>query len=181
MMIMIFEEEELVDNELTTYELLRKLKKEAKNIHITDIMGACNFLLEEGKYVQPSYREKFHKAYMKSFILRIREVKEDKTINNEIVDIIELKNALKLLKEQEENILRVYPHDPNFSKIYQILSIYTTFVLDEPIHVIGTEFPGGFKVKIDNGKYLCPVKEKQKDNPNAVCGFCIAEQDPDTC
>ncbi|MDP3622609.1 MAG: DUF2115 family protein, partial [Methanobacteriaceae archaeon] len=22
-----------------------------------------------------------------------------------------------------------------------------------------------------------PVKESQKDNPGAVCGFCIAEQD----
>ncbi|MCE7698668.1 MAG: DUF2115 family protein, partial [Methanobacterium paludis] len=23
----------------------------------------------------------------------------------------------------------------------------------------------------------CPVKEKQKENPGAVCGFCIAEQE----
>jgi len=23
------------------------------------------------------------------------------------------------------------------------------------------------------------VKEKQENNPNAVCGFCIAEQDPE--
>jgi Uncharacterized protein conserved in archaea len=36
---------------------------------------------------------------------------------------------------------------------------------------------GGFKVKYENGIYLCPVKGNQKDNPGAVCGFCIAEQD----
>jgi uncharacterized protein (UPF0305 family) len=45
---------------------------------------------------------------------------------------------------------------------------------------VGTPFPGGFKVKYEGGKYPCPVKERQKDNPGAVCGFCIAEQDPKT-
>jgi Uncharacterized protein conserved in archaea len=38
---------------------------------------------------------------------------------------------------------------------------------------------GGFEVKYENGTYFCPVKDKQKDNPSAVCGFCIAEQDED--
>ncbi|MEN4018708.1 MAG: DUF2115 family protein [Methanobacterium sp.] len=31
----------------------------------------------------------------------------------------------------------------------------------------------------EDRKYLCPVKENQKNNPRAVCGFCIAEQDED--
>ncbi|MGZ7108680.1 MAG: DUF2115 family protein, partial [Methanobacterium sp.] len=70
-------------------------------------------------------------------------------------------------------------NESGFFKIYKIVSLYTTFILDEPIHVVGTPFPGGFKVKYENGRYLCPVKEKQKDNPGAVCGFCIAEQDVD--
>jgi uncharacterized protein (UPF0305 family) len=176
-MILKVEDIEL-DQELTRAELLEKLKKEAKNIHIKDIMNACNFLLEEGKYVQPSYREKFHNAYLKGFILRIKEVKDDKTSVQKLVDVEELKKSLKLLEEQEAAMLNVHPHDPNFSKIYQIISIYTTFVLEEPIHVVGSEFPGGFKVKFENKTYYCPVKDKQQDNPNAVCGFCIAEQDP---
>ena len=49
--------------------------------------------------------------------------------------------------------------------------------MGEPIHPVGTPFPGGFEVKYEDDIYLCPVKDKQKDNPNAVCGFCIAEQD----
>lgn len=178
---MIFQVDKLdVNQKLTANELLEKLKKEAKNIHISDIMKACNYLLEEGKYVQPSYREKFHNAYIKGFILRIKEVKEDKNTEQNLVNMEELENSLDLLEEQEKSMMEIYPHEPNFSKIYQIISIYTTFILDEPVHVVGTEFPGGFKVKFENKKYLCPVKEKQKDNPNAVCGFCIAEQDPET-
>ncbi|UTB31943.1 MAG: DUF2115 domain-containing protein [Methanobacterium sp. ERen5] len=177
-MILRVEDFDDVD-ELTRVELLVKLKKEAKNIHIKDIMNACNFLLEEGKYVQSSYREKFHNAYLKSFILRIKEVKDDKCTIQQLVDMGELKKSLKLMEEQENDLLRNQPHDPNFSKIYQIISIYTTFVLEEPIHVVGSEFPGGFKVKFENKTYYCPVKDKQQDNPGAVCGFCIAEQDPD--
>lgn len=177
---MIFKVEDVeVGQEITRAELLEKLKKKAKNIHIKDIMNACNFLMEEGKYVQSSYKEKFHNAYMKGFILRIKEVKDDKCTIQKLVDVYELKKSLKLLEEQEIALLNDQPHNPNFSKIYQIISIYTTFVLEEPIHVVGSEFPGGFKVKFKDQTYYCPVKDKQEDNPNAVCGFCIAKQDPD--
>jgi uncharacterized protein (UPF0305 family) len=170
---------EFDNTDLSKKELLDLLKSEASKIHITHIMKACNHLICEGKYVQPNYREKFYNAYVKSFILRVKEIKEDKNVYNGSVDISELKDSLNLLNEQEINMNELYPADPYFPVIYQIISIYTSFVLDEPIHVVGTEFPGGFKVKYKDGKYLCPVKEKQEDNPNAVCGFCIAEQDPE--
>ena len=177
---MILELEEL-NNErsITRQELLELLKFEALKIHINDIIKACNYLKEEGKYVQPIYREKFYESYIKSFILRVKEIKEDRNVYNDPVNMDELKNSLKLLKDQETTMMEIYPYDPHFPIIYQIISIYTSFVLDEPIHVVGTEFPGGFKVRYDDKNYFCPVKEKQENNPNAVCGFCIAVQDPE--
>ena len=60
-----------------------------------------------------------------------------------------------------------------------ITALYTTFILEEPIHPVGSEFPGNLKVEKRNGKYLCPVKDNQKDNENAVCHLCLAEQTPD--
>jgi uncharacterized protein (UPF0305 family) len=177
---MILEIEEIdVNREMTRVELLELLKSEAVKIHVTHLMKACNYLISEGKYVQPNYREKFYNAYIKSFILRVKEIKEDKNIYPDLVNMKDLKNSLELLEEQEVMMGEIYPADPYFPIIYQIISIYTSFVLDEPIHVVGTEFPGGFKVKYEDGKYLCPVKDKQENNPNAVCGFCIAEQDPE--
>ena len=172
-------EVELENTELSKQDLLALLKFEATKIHITHIMKACNHLISEGKYIQSNYRQKFYDTYIQSFILRIKEIKEDKNLYHESVDIKELKTSLKQLKEQELRMSKLYPADPNFSAIYQIISIYTSFVIDEPIHVVGSEFPGGFKVKYVDGKYLCPVKEKQENNPNAVCGFCIAQQDPE--
>lgn len=158
-------------------DLLLLLKKEASNIHINDIMNACAFLLKDGKYIQSSYRKEYFESYVKGFILRVKEIKENQEIYGEYVDTKELKESLELLKEQEQLLIKMKSVDGHFFGIYQIISIYTTFVLDEPIHPVGTPFPGGFKVKYEDGTYLCPVKEKQKDNRNAVCGFCIAEQD----
>ncbi len=173
---MNFADIELLDI-LSRNELLIILKDEASNIHISDIMNASVFLFTEGKFVQKGYREKYLESYIKGFILRVNEIRENKNHYEGFVDIKELKDSLKLLNEQEKLILKQRSVESRFFKIYKIISIYTTFVMIEPIHAVGTPFPGGFKVKYEDNAYICPVKDKQKDNPNAVCGFCIAEQD----
>ncbi|MGZ7095869.1 MAG: DUF2115 domain-containing protein [Methanobacterium sp.] len=159
--------------------LLEILREEIANINIHDIMAAHAFLVEEGKYVQGNYREEYIKAYVKGFILRVKEIRDNKVKFKGVINKNEFKEAVDLLNEQENMIIKMRSNESGFFKIYKIVSLYTTFILDEPIHVVGTPFPGGFKVKYENGRYLCPVKEKQKDNPGAVCGFCIAEQDVD--
>jgi uncharacterized protein (UPF0305 family) len=51
--------------------------------------------------------------------------------------------------------------------------------MEEPVHPVGTPLPGVFQVKYNGEKNLCPVKEQQKNNSGAVCGFCISELDPE--
>lgn len=167
------------EDEINKEELLVVLKKEAADISIMDIMTAHAYLVDEGKYVQGNYKEEYLKAYAKGFILRVKEIKDNRGKFKGIIDKDGLKEALELLNEQEQMLIKLKSNESHFFKIYKIISIYTSFVLEEPIHVVGTPFPGGFKVKYENGTYYCPVKEKQKDNPGAVCGFCIAEQDED--
>jgi uncharacterized protein (UPF0305 family) len=163
--------------EIKKQELLNILKKEASEVHITDIMNFYVNLAAEGKYVQEYYKKEYLEAYVKGFILRIKEIKDNKNFYEGFVDKKELKKALKLLNQQEMNIREITGVNCSFFKVYTLISIYTTFILNEPIHIVGTLFPGGFRVKYENKIYYCPVKEAQKDNPNAVCGFCIAEQD----
>lgn len=167
-------------DKLSRAELLDVLKGEAKSISIHQIMQASSFMIKDSKYVQTGYREEFIEAYTKGFIIRIREVKECKLDDHEKLELKDVKEAIELLLKQEENRRGNDDFDPSFFQIYKIISLYTTFIIDEPIHPVGTPFPGGFEVKLDGKTYLCPVKEGQKDNPGAVCGFCIAEQDPDT-
>ena len=164
---------------LNKKELLLILKKEASDICITDIMQASIFLSDDAKYVQGSYRKEYLKSYNEAFIKRLKVLKDDKEEYEGYLDCDKLQEAVELLTEQEAQINAGEGFDPKFFEIYKIMSIYTTFILEEAVHPPGTPFPGGFKVKYENGIYLCPVKENQKDNPGAVCGFCIAEQDHD--
>lgn len=166
-------------DELNQNELMQILKKEASNVGIMDIMKASTFLGEDAKYVPGSYRKEYLNSYTEAFITRLKVLKDDKKDYTGQVDSEKLQEAVNLLNEQEIQVEAGEGFDPNFFKIYKIISIYTTFILAESVHPPGTPFPGGFNVKYENGIYLCPVKENQKDNPGAVCGFCIAEQDPD--
>jgi len=161
-------------------EFLATLENEAKVISLQDIMQASLFLIKDARYVQKSYRKEYLKAYTLGFVTRIKEVKEHELINDSHLDAQKVKEAIKLLLEQEKVAVGVDGFDPVFFQIYKIISLYTTFILEEAVHLVGTPFPGGFQVKYDGVKYLCPVKERQKDNPGAVCGFCIAEQNPKT-
>jgi Uncharacterized protein conserved in archaea len=129
--------------EITVEELLLVLKKEASDISVTDIMTAHSYLVAEGKYVQGNYREEYLKSYVKGFILRLKEIKNNQNKFKGTVDANELEEAVKLLNEQEQMLLKIRSKESHFFKIYKIISIYTTFVLDEPIHIVGTPFPGG--------------------------------------
>lgn len=178
--MMIKIEDILSYNEISRNDLLILLKSEAKLININDIMKATSFLISDSKYVQGNYRKEYLKTYTSAFISRIKEVKEYKAHDNEYLDIKEVQKAIGLLLKQDTEITGTEGFDPAFFQIYKIISLYTTFILLESVHPVGTPFPGGLKVKYNGKNYLCPVKERQKDNPGAVCGFCISKQDPKT-
>ncbi len=167
-------------DEISRNDLLTLLKNEAKLININDIMKASSFLISDSKYVQGNYRKEYLKAYTSAFISRIKEVKEYEEHDNEYLDIEEVQKAIALLLKQDNEITGTEGFNPAFFQIYKIISLYTTFIIKEPVHPVGTPFPGGLKVKYNGKNYLCPVKERQEDNPGAVCGFCISKQDPET-
>ena len=60
-----------------------------------------------------------------------------------------------------------------------LLSGYSMFVLHEPGHPAGTPFPGGDSVRLSEGIYYCPVREKADDVDAALCPFCPALQTPE--
>ncbi len=159
--------------------LLNALKDEARTIHITDIMAAFVYLKKESIYVNANYREEYDQAYIQSFLMRINEIRDNNEDYEGFIKADALQKAIKILKDQQKQAELDHNQHIHFFKIYQLTTLYTTFIMDEPVHPVGMPFPGGFKIKQEGGIYYCPVKENQKDNPGAVCGICIAEQDPD--
>jgi len=161
--------------EISKNELLDVLKKEASNIHMHDIMMASAFIHEDAKYMHAGYREDFIENFTKAFINRFKDIKEDKTNYDGNINTESLKEFLEVLENQiKESKIR---QELYFLRLARIVTIYTTFVLEASIHPVGTSFPGGFKLKFENGEYLCPVKDKQLNTPSALCRFCVSKQD----
>ena len=168
----------LTTNEETTKkELWAVLQEEARKLGLNDIIRSSLHLHRDAVYVQAGYREEFVRAYVNGFLIRIKEVKEDKNHYTGSVNKDDLNTALELLEEQEKLVETMKDTEPAFFRIYMIMSLYTTFIREEPIHQVGTPFPGGFQVKKDKIGFICPVKKNNEDNPLAVCPFCIARQD----
>ncbi len=167
--------DEIIDNNKITQEnLLIILKNYSNRVSTFEMAGAINTLMEEGKYVSESYMEAFKECYIPNFILRIKEVKEDNKTHNDPINEKNFKEAVVLLKNtvyQEGYKNRA----DKFPLIYSIISLYTTYILDEPIHTVGSEFPGHTYVEKKYGTYYCPIKKNHEDDPVSVCKFCIAE------
>lgn len=165
-------------NNIKRSELMDILKKYARTITVYDLMRTSERMRKEGEYLHEDYCDKFLEIYIKNFILRITEVialkdYDDLDIDKESFD--ETFPILERMFEKEE--IPGFEGD-KFPLFYVIISLYVTYITEKPVHHVGSEFPGNLKVEEINGEYFCPVKEKQKDNINATCHFCLAKQTP---
>ena len=163
---------------ITKDELMEILKKYASIISVYDLMMATAYMRKDGEFVHANYREKYLEIYIKYFIMRMKEVLGNNDYDSSaIIDKQSFDESFPMLERTFET--ERISDDGKFPLIYVITSLYTTFILEEPIHPVGSEFPGSLKVEKRNGTYFCPVKENQNDNPNAICHLCLAEQTPD--
>lgn len=166
--------------QINKHELMSILKKYAATISVYDLMMATAYMRKDGEFVHANYRDKYLEVYIKYFIMRMKEVlgKEDYDHNAKI-DKKAFDECFPMLKRTFEKERLNTSEDDKFPLIYVITALYTTFILEEPIHPVGSEFPGSLKVEERNGEFLCPVKDNQKENVNAICHLCLAEQTPD--
>ena len=162
------------EEKISGNSVLEILKKYCSTITVFDMMTVSAEIIEENKYVQASYREDSQKSYVETFILRVREILADNNDYTKRIDKKEFVDAIKTLMSNREN--QTEKSKTKFQLIGCMTSIYTTFLLEEPIHKVGTLFPGSLKVEEKDGKFYCPVRDANIDTPNAVCNICLAEQ-----
>ena len=165
------------NDEILKSEIMEILKRYARIISVNDLMLATARMRKDGEFIQSNYREKYLKIYIKYFLLRMKEVKEFEDYVDLAIDKTAFDESFPMLEKTFEN--EKLGEDDKFPLIYVITALYTTFILEEPIHPVGSEFPGRVFVEERDGEYFCPVKGNQEDNPNAICHLCIAEQTPD--
>lgn len=164
---------------ITRKELMDILKKYAATISVYDLMMATAYMRKDGEFIHANYREKYLEIYIKYFIMRMKEVLGNDSYGDGNIDKESFDECFPMLKRTFEKERMGEFGSDKFPLIYVITALYTTFILEEPIHPVGSEFPGSLKVENRNGQFLCPVKENQDDNPDAICHLCLAEQTPD--
>ena len=108
----------------------------------------------------------------------MKEVKEKEDYIDMAIDKKSFDKSFPMLEQTFKKERLSNSKDDKFPLIYVITSLYTTFILEEPIHPVGSEFPGSLSVEEKDGEYFCPVKDNQKDNINAICHLCLAKQTP---
>ena len=167
------------NSEIKKSEIMEILKRYARIISVQDLMLATARMRKDGEYIQANYREKYLAVYIKYFIMRMKEVKEFEEYVDTNIDKSSFDTSFPMLERTFEKERLSNAEDDKFPLIYVITALYTTFILEEPIHPVGSEFPGSLFVEEKNGKFFCPVKDNQKDNINAICHLCLAEQTPD--
>ena len=174
------------NDEISKNDILKILKKWAENVSVFDIMNSTSKFRESCKYVQEEYKGHFDDIYVKNFYMRVKDIKKDDTDYKDNVNKKTFLKAIDYFKKQDDQrktrnkIKSKLESKENGTKtqrlIYYLICIYTTFILDEPIHHVGSTFPGHTKVRYENGTYYCPVKNNNVNNLKAVCRFCIAKQ-----
>lgn len=162
------------ESEISKKALLDVLKEQSRTVSVFDLMQVSAEMTEDMKYVQADYRKEAHGVYVKYFLGRLKEIIDNPTEYTDSFDKDEFIDTIALLKSY--NIEESKSTNTKFPLIYTIVSLYTTYILEEPIHPVGTPFPGSLKVEEKDGIYYCPVKDANLESPNAVCKFCIAEQ-----
>ena len=163
-----------IGNAITGNCVLEILKKYSSTISVFDMMEFTSQVIKENRYVQETYKEEGQKSYIESFLLRIKDLLNDNNDYGQQIDIDSFGDAVEILKTHYKTGMA--DSKPKNLLIFEIASLYSTFILKEPIHRVGTIFPGSLKVEKKNDTFLCPVKDANIDTPNAVCNICLAEQ-----
>lgn len=154
--------------------LLSILKKEFAAYSIFDLMKIHAYMEHECKYLPPNYKKIYKEKLSEQIFCNFKNIISDiRPVDHEL-DINQYQDFLKNFQDKI-NSAAEYDH-PQMTVLYYLCAIYNIFITQTPPHPEGTPFPGGFFVEKVGGDYYCPVKDKQEDNNEALCRFCVAKQ-----
>jgi uncharacterized protein (UPF0305 family) len=153
-------------------ELLKKLKKDAMEFSIHDLMNVRVFLERDMQYLPKDYKESYLKNQIMYFINTLNDIRKINIDN--IVDYNIDKNTLNKLFDRIDRFKCGVKGEESFIKLSKIVVPYLIFMAKKPLHPVGMRFPGGKHIVEKNGVYYCPVKNRQK-NEYSLCEFCVCE------
>ena len=150
--------------------ILSILKKELKAYSVFDLMKIQAHLEKDFKDLPPEYKKRLQQKLSEHLFVNFKSILNDDNFQNSQLNMEQYREFLEWFKSRLDDDM------PGMMILYYLCALYNIFITKTPLHPEGTPFPGGFFVEKAEGKYYCPVKDKQKDNEEAICKFCIAKQ-----
>ena len=161
------------------YDLMEIINDYISIISTYDLMLFTEDMRKDWSHVSAKFRNEYMDFHINNFINMMLKMMHKHDVENKIINKEDFNFCLEVLKKRFN--AEVQDIDLNMNKfplVKLIATIYLTFIIEEPIHPVGTVFPGDFKVEEKDGKYWCPVKDKQMKTEESSCRLCIAKQTP---
>ena len=149
---------------ITLNELIILLKQEVKEITLEDLYYLSFYFNEERKYLPREYKKEYTESVLNVMMNRFTSLKNDDEQYHGTLSNKDVENINELLKNND-NII---------TYLLNIIVIYATYYLKEPVHLPGTAFPGSVSIYCDGRDYFCPIKKYHMNSVKSVCKYCIA-------
>jgi uncharacterized protein (UPF0305 family) len=167
--------QELSESVYDKKSLLSKLKKELSAYNVFDLMKVQALLENDCRYLPPNYKKKVKEKMCEQIFSNYKIILSNDNCQNQELDMEQYNDFLKIFLQKLDDITASDTRE--MTVLYFLCAMYNLFITRTPPHPVGTPFPGGFCVEKKGDEYYCPVKDKQTENEEAICKFCIAKQD----
>lgn len=141
------------------------IKQTIKEVTLEDLYSLSFFFNDEMIYLPREYKKEYSESVLNVTMNRFLLLKNDENSYPGILEDRDIAIINKLLKT----------NDTVINNILNIIVIYTTYFLKEPVHPLGTKFPGQVSIYSDGIDYYCPVKKFHLNNEKSLCRICVAK------
>ena len=154
-----------IHEDMSYNDLKEFLQNEIKKITLNELYELSFQFNDDVKYLPREYKKKYTESVLNVIINRYSSLKNDHDIYEGYINKNDFKQISTILSDKEDLIRYTM----------NLIVVYTTYFLKQPVHLPGTVFPGMVSVYTDGENYYCPVKKFHINNPQATCKYCIAK------
>lgn len=141
------------------------IQEEVNNITLEEIYELSYQFKEDVKYLPAEYKKHYRQSVLNVIIQRFKTLKNDDKTYPGVVADEDLTKIRELLYDNADVV----------THILNIIVVYATYFLKEPVHMTQTVFPGRVHVYKEGNDYYCPVKKYHTSTSKSVCKYCIAK------
>jgi uncharacterized protein (UPF0305 family) len=154
--------------------LFLKLKQELRAYSVFDLIKVQALLENDCKYLPPKYKKILKEKTCEQIFSNYKAILSSTNVKNQELNIEQYLDFLNSFQNRLDNMIGNDNHQ--IIVLFYLCAMYNIFITKTPPHPVGTPFPGGFAIEKIGNEYYCPVKDKQQDNKEALCRFCVAKQ-----